>query len=123
MKRTGIKENEFITIYLELDEKCAVKMTMSESNSIAENDKWVPIERKKTSIYLNKYQATSQAMKRRQSPLFLFWTCAVHKLYGISLTSAVVSFDFEKQESFNEGQTYFALGRVTNIANLFLGKE
>ena len=72
MKRTGIKENEFITIYLELDEKCAVKMRMSESNSIAENDKWVPIERKKTSIYLNKYQTTSQAMKRTQSPLVLF---------------------------------------------------
>ena len=50
MKRTGI-ENEFITIYLELDEKCAGKMRMSESDSIAENDKWVPIERKKTSIY------------------------------------------------------------------------
>ena len=72
MKHTGIKENEFITIYLELDEKCAGKMRMSESDSIAENDKWVPIERKKTSIYLNKYQTTSQAMKRTQSPLVLF---------------------------------------------------
>ena len=38
----------------------------------------------------------------------------------LSLISAVVSFDLEKQKSFNEGQMYVALSRVTSIDNLFL---
>ena len=33
---------------------------------------------------------------------------------------AVVSFDLENQQSFNEGQMYVALSRVTKIDNLFL---
>ena len=48
------------------------------------------------------------------------WACTVHKVQGLSLTSAVVSFDLEKQKSFNEGQMYVALSRVTSIDNLFL---
>ena len=41
-------------------------------------------------------------------------------MQGLSLTSAVVSFDLEKQISFNEGQMYAALSRVTSIDNIFL---
>ena len=38
----------------------------------------------------------------------------------LSLISAVVTFDLENQKSFNEGQMYVALSRVTKIDNLFL---
>ena len=44
----------------------------------------------------------------------------MHKVQGLSLTSAFVSFDLEKQRSFNEGQMYVALSRVTSIDILFL---
>ena len=50
----------------------------------------------------------------------LSWACTVHKVQGLSLTSAVISFDLEKQNSFNEDQMYVALSRVTSIDNLFL---
>ena len=36
---------------------------MIESNAIVENGKWVPIEGKKTFIYLIKHQTSSQATK------------------------------------------------------------
>ena len=48
------------------------------------------------------------------------WVCTVHKVKGLRLTSGVVSFDFEKQTSLNEGQAYVALSRVISIYNLFL---
>ena len=50
----------------------------------------------------------------------LSWACTVHKVQGLRLTSAVISFDLEKQKSFNEDQMYVALSRVTSIDNLFL---
>ena len=43
-----------------------------------------------------------------------------HKVQGLNLTSAIVSFDLEKKKSFNEGQVYIALCRATSIDNLFL---
>ena len=93
---------------------------MSGGNVIAKNNKWIPVKREETSIYLNKYKATSPAIKRTQFPLVLSRACTVHKVQGLSLTSAVASFDSEKQKSFNEGQIYVALSRVTSITMFFL---
>ena len=101
-------------MYLELDEKCAGPIRISGSDVIAKNNKWVPVKREETSIYLSKYKSTSQF------PLLLSWACTVHKVQGLSLTSAVVSFDLEEQKSFNEGQMYVALSRVISIYSLFL---
>ena len=50
----------------------------------------------------------------------LSWACTVRKVHGLSLTSEIVSFDLEKQKSFNEGQMYVSLSGVTSIDNLFL---
>ena len=52
----------------------------------------------------------------------LSWACTVHKVQGLSLTSVVVSFDLEKQRSFNKGQMYVALSRVTSIDIFLIGK-
>ena len=93
---------------------------MSGGNVIVKNNKWIPVKREETSIYLSKYKSTSSAIKRIQFPLVLSWACTVHKVQGLSLTSAVVSFDLEKQKSFNEGQMYVALSRVTSITIFFL---
>ena len=118
VKHIEIKENEVRTIYLELDDKCAGQIRMSGSDVTAKNNKWVPVKREETSIYLSKYKSISSAIKRTQLPLVLSWACTVHKVQGLSLTSAVVSFDLEKQKPFNEGQMYVALSRVTSIDNL-----
>ena len=93
---------------------------MSGSDVIAKNNKWVPVKREETSIYLSKYKSTLPTIKRTQFPLVLSWTCTVHKVHGFSLTSAVARFNLEKQKSFNEGQMYVALSRVIGIGNLFL---
>ena len=69
---------------------------MSESDVIAKNNKWVPVKREETSIYLSKYKSTSTAIKSTQFPLVLSWACTVHKMHGLSLTLAVASFDLEK---------------------------
>ena len=44
---------------------------MSESDGIAKNDKWIPVKREKTSIYLSKYKSASPVIKRTQFPLVL----------------------------------------------------
>ena len=74
-------------------------------------------------MYLCKYKSTSPAIKRTQFHLVLSWACTVHKKQGLSLTSAVLSFDLEKQKTFNEGQMYVTLRRVTSIDNLFLTRK
>ena len=105
---------------MELDDKCAGQIRISGIDVSTKNNKQVPIKREQTSIYFNKYKSTSPAIKRTQLPIVLSWACTVHKVQGLSLTSGVVSFDFEKQKSFNEVQAYIALSRVISIYNLFL---
>ena len=119
VKHIEIRGPEIRTIYLELDDKCARQLRMCGSDIIANNNKWVPIKREGSSIYLSVHK-TSPAIKRTQFLVVLSWTCTSHKVQGLSLTSAFVSFDLEKQRSFNEGQMYAALSRVTSIDNLFL---
>ena len=48
----------------------------------------------------------------------LAWTCTVYKMQDLSLTAAYFGFDLKKQNSFNEGQIYAALSRVSSIDNL-----
>ena len=63
VEHIGIKENEVIIIYLELDDKYAGQIRMSGSDIIAKNNKWVAIKRDETYVYLNKYKTTSPATK------------------------------------------------------------
>ena len=44
----------------------------------------------------------------------------VHKVQGLSLNAAVISFDLGKQEFFNQGHMYVTSSRVTNIDNLYI---
>ena len=52
--------------------------------------------------------------------LMLAWGCAVPKVQGLTLEKVVISFDLVKQRSFNYGQVYVALSRVTSLDNLYL---
>ena len=69
-------------------------------------------------IRANKY--SSPVIKRTQFPLMLAWACTVHKVQGLSLHKVVISFELVKQRSFNNGQMYVALSRVTSFIGLFL---
>ena len=64
VKHIEIKGNEVRSIYLELDDKCAGQIRTSESDVIAKNNKWVPVNREETSICISKYKSTSSAIKR-----------------------------------------------------------
>ena len=48
----------------------------------------------------------------------LSWACTVHKGQSLSLNAGVISFDLERQRSFNQGQMYVALSRVKDFENL-----
>ena len=86
---------------MELHDKCTGQIRMRGSDIISENNKWVPVKREETSICLTKYKSTPPVIKRTKFILVLSWACTVHKVQGVSLTSAVVSFDLEKQKPFN----------------------
>ena len=120
VKYISINKNEVDAIYVAFDNVSAWQIRINRNDLIARNVMWVPIKREETSIYINKCKITSSAIKRTQFPLMLSWACTVHKVQGLSLNSAVINFDLEKQKFFNQGQMYVAFGRVTNINNLHL---
>ena len=66
------------------------------------------------------HKDSSPVIKRTQFPLMLAWACTIHKVQGLSLDKAVSSFNLLKQRSFNNGQMYVALSRVTSLNGLFL---
>ena len=50
----------------------------------------------------------------------LAWGGIVHKVQVFTLEKIVISFDLVKQRSFNSGQMYVVLSRVTSLDNLYL---
>ena len=59
-------------------------------------------------------------VKRTQFSLTLSWACKVHRVIGLSLVDSVVSFDLEKQKSFNQEQIYVALSRISSMNKVYL---
>ena len=60
------------------------------------------------------------SVKRTQFPLTLSWECTVHKVQGFSLAEGVVSFDLEKQKSFNQVQINVALSKISSMNKMYL---
>ena len=80
---------------------------------------WVPIKKYEASFGLCK-NSHQPSVKKTQFPLTLSWAYTVHKVQGLSLTKGAVSFALESQKSFNKGQMYVALSRITSINELHL---
>ena len=79
----------------------------------------VPIKNSEALFGLRK-NSQRPSVKRTQFPLTLSWACTVHKVQGLSLTEGVVILYLESRKSFNQGQMYAALSRITNINELYL---
>ena len=92
---------------------------MITKKSTARNHNWVSIKGHETSIIIRN---TNKSITRNGTkfPLRFSWPCNMHKLQGLSLQEAVVSFDLDRQKIFKPDQVYVALSLVTNIQGLFL---
>ena len=79
----------------------------------------VPIQKCEVSFPIKKNKP-NRSIKRTQFPLVLSWACTVHKVQGLSLKDGVISFDLQRQKSFNQGQMYVALSRISKFDNMYL---
>ena len=117
VKHLEIIENKVSIMYIKFDDlDVSTKLITKNSGDRIHNQ--IPIKRHETSIIIgnaNKFIA----IKRIQFSLRLSWVCTIHKVQGLSLQEAVVSFDFVRQKIFKPGQMYVQLSRVTNIQGLF----
>ena len=80
----------------------------------------MPIERAEANIRVRASKVSSPVINRSQFPLMLAWGCTVHKVQGLILEKVVISLDLVKQWSFNYGEIYAALSRVTSLEILYL---
>ena len=103
--------NRILKIYVKFDDTHA-DMKKIDTDSFAKQHNWVPIEKAETSIVIRVNKDSSPVIKRTKFPLILAWACTVHKVQGLSLDKAVVSFTLQKQRCFNNGQMHVALSRV-----------
>ena len=68
----------------------------------------------------HKKNKSQPCIKRTAFSLVLSWACTVPKVQGLSLDEGVISFDLHRQRSFNQGQMYVALSRITSLDRMFL---
>ena len=73
-----------------------------------------------STIKLCSRKHSSPQIERTQFPLCLAWACTIHKVQGLTLDKLVISIELHRQKSFNPGQIYVALNRVTSIKGLFI---
>ena len=102
VKQIKYKNNEVSVVYVKFNDNNAGREAM-QSDVTAQQHNWGPIKKHQALFCLRKNKQ-QPSVKRTQFPLTLSWACTVHKVQGLSLAEGVVSFDLEKQKSFNQGQ-------------------
>ena len=113
------KNDNLVKPYIKLDDERAGVKALS-SDPISRENMWIPITRSEAFFTLKGRSANSPMIRRTQFPLMLSWACTCHKVQGLSLPEAVISFTLNKQRRFNPGQMYVALSRVTSLNGLHL---
>ena len=122
IKHVSFDSNHSVkTVYIKLDDIEAGSKKI-QSDNFARQNLWVPLDRVEAKIQIKNFDG-SPVIKRTQFPLMLSWACTVHKVQGLSIDRAVISFRLLKQRNFQYGQMYVALSRVTSLNGLFLTGE
>ena len=83
------RESKFFVKFF--DEEAGLKKMSSDRYAI--RFKYVPIEKSEADIHVNKKNLSSPAIKRTQFPLMLSWAVTVHKVQGMGVPEAVISFE------------------------------
>ena len=115
----SMHNNSIKTIYVVFDNENAGTNKIK-SDRLAQQLNAIPIDRVTTEIRTNEKKLSYPVIKRTQFSLMLSWGCTVHKVQSLSLDEIVISFNLLKRRSFNNGQMYIALSRVTSLQGLFL---
>lgn len=105
-------------IYIKFDDNKA-GLKAQRKDKFARYSQIVPIERTEANFSLNNKGNSLNSITRTQFPLMLSYGCTIHKVQGLTLNSAVISFDLVKQKCFNPGQMYVAMSRVKSIDGLY----
>ena len=90
-----------------------------QSDLTAQQHNWVPVK-KHQSLFVLRKNKQQPSVRRTKFLLTLSWACTVHKVQGLSLVDSVVSVDLEKKKSFNQGQIYVALSRISSVNKVYL---
>ena len=98
VKHIEIIENKVSITYIQLDDPDTGKKLITK-NSTARTYNWVRIKRHKTSIIFRNINQ-SIGIKQTQVSFRLSWACTIHKVQGLSLQEAVISFGLERSEIF-----------------------
>ena len=80
----------------------------------------MPIQPVLARIKVTPGKPSSPEIQRLQFPITLAWACTLHKVQGLTLNEVAVNFELRKQKSFNPGQIYVALSRVTSLQGLYI---
>ena len=100
VKKFNIMNGKVETISVQFDD---VKAGLKQRTNNNLNTNWVSIERDDSKFSITK-RKSSGTVTRVQFPLVLAYACTVHKVQGLNLHEVVVSFQLERQRSFNAGQ-------------------
>ena len=117
VKQIKYKNNEVSVVHVKFNDNNAGREAM-QSDVTAQQHNWVPIKKHQALFGLRKNKQ-QPSVKRTQFPLTLPWACTVPKVQGLSLAEEVVSFDLEKQKSFNQRQIYFALSEISSMNKMY----
>lgn len=90
-------------------------VTKLETHSVSvkfDNDLEIELKRKPFQLHSN----GKVLIERKQIPLMLAYACSIHKAQSASIDNLAIDFD----QIFENGQTYVALSRATNLEHLYL---
>ena len=113
------QNNKVETTYTKFDDQqVGLNAKRQSADPLAYHYSAIPISQTSAQIEICHRKMLSPEIEKTQFPLCLAWACTVHKVQGLILSSLVVCFDLQNQKSFNYGQVYVALNRVTSIKGL-----